>query len=133
MLVAPSRSGTLNVQDQPRPLVLPEQGWLLLGQTVDHVVGCRDGSPARIIAADPRWFALHKLWMSDKPKQNPLKHTKDRKQGIALLSVVAEAMLRITLDAAFQAQLPTELGLYFEDGKPQGRFVGLIPYKKASD
>jgi hypothetical protein len=117
LLVAPSRASTVNRKDQPRPLALPEQEWLLLGTPVDHVVGCRDGSPARIIAPDPRWFALHKLWMADQAKRNPLKRSKDRKQGTALLSAVAEAMPRYPMDAAFQAQLPTELSPYFEDWK----------------
>jgi hypothetical protein len=30
----------------------------LLGCSVDQVVGCRDGSPARVVAPDPRWFPL---------------------------------------------------------------------------
>ena len=35
-------------------VLMTEQEWLLLGRPVDHVIGCRDGSPARIIAPDPR-------------------------------------------------------------------------------
>src|SRR3546814_3951594 len=85
LLVAPSRAETLSDRDQPRPIPLEEQEWLLLGRPVDQVVGCRDGSPARIVAPDPRWFALHKLWMSEQAKRNPLKRPKDRKQGLALL------------------------------------------------
>ena len=69
LLVAPSRAGSLASTDRPRPVPLPEQEWLLLGTPVDQVVGCRDGSPARIVAPDPRWFALHKLWMSDQAKR----------------------------------------------------------------
>jgi hypothetical protein len=78
VVVAPSRAATLSSGDQPHPLPLPEQEWLLNGQPVDRVVICRDGSPARIVAPDPRWFALHKLWMSEQAKRNPLKRTKDR-------------------------------------------------------
>src|SRR3546814_11534674 len=44
LLVAPSRAGTLSGRDQPRPIPLPEQEWLLLGRPVDQVIGCRDGS-----------------------------------------------------------------------------------------
>src|SRR3546814_3935157 len=50
LLVAPSRAETLSDRDQPRPIPLEEQEWLLLGRPVDQVVGCRDGSPARIVA-----------------------------------------------------------------------------------
>lgn len=109
ILVAPSRADTLDRRDRPRPIPLPEQEWLLLGQPVDQIVGCRDGSPARIVAPDPRWFALHKLWMAAQAKRNPLKRPKDTKQGIALLDAVAEAMPQYPLDAKFEQSLPDEL------------------------
>src|SRR3546814_7382256 len=69
-------------KDQPKPIPLPEQEWLLLGRQVDHVVIARDNAPARIVAPDPRYFALHKLWMAEKAGRNPLKRPKDEKQGM---------------------------------------------------
>lgn len=78
ILVAPSRAATMSRLDQPRPVPLPEQEWLLNGRSVDRVVICRDGSPARIVAPDPRWFALQKLWMSRQAKRNPLKRAKEQ-------------------------------------------------------
>lgn len=113
ILVAPSRAGTMARTDRPRPIPLPEQEWLLMGTPVDQVVGCRDGSPARIVAPDPRWFALQKLWMSDQAKRNPQKRPKDLKQGLLLLDAVAEAMPRYPLDTAFEATLPGDLAPYF--------------------
>lgn len=115
LLVAPSRAATLGSKDQPRPVPLPEQEWLLLGRPVDQVVGCRDGSPARIVAPDPRWFALHKLWMAAQAKRNPLKRPKDRKQGLALLDAVAAAMPHYPLDDAFAAEVPDELAPHFAE------------------
>lgn len=88
---------------------MPEQEWLLAGRPVDQVVGCRDGSPARIVAPDPRWFALHKLWMAAQAKRDPLKRPKDETQGLALLDAVARAMPHYPLDAAFRKQVPVEL------------------------
>lgn len=117
LLVAPSRANTLGVKDQPRPVPLPEQEWLLLGRPVDQVIGCRDGSPARIVAPDPRWFALHKLWMSAQPKRNPQKRPKDRKQGLALLDAVAASMPHYPLDQAFEVLLPEELRPFLEAWK----------------
>ncbi|WP_304560207.1 GSU2403 family nucleotidyltransferase fold protein [Sphingomonas immobilis] len=113
ILVAPSRAGTMARADRPRPVPLPEQEWLLLGTPVSHVVVCRDGSPARIIAPDPRWFALQKLWMAEQKKRNPQKRPKDHKQGMLLLDAVAEAMPQYPLDAGFEAQLPGELAPFF--------------------
>ena len=111
LVVAPSRASTLGGRD--RPLALPEQEWLLLGRPVDQVVGCRDGSPARIVAPDPRWFALHKLWMAGQAKRNPLKRGKDRLQGMALLEAIAAAMPHYSLGEDFAVQLPAELAPLF--------------------
>lgn len=122
VLVAPSRIATMARTDRPRPVPLPEQEWLLNGTPVDHVVICRDGSPARIVGPDPRWFALQKLWMADQAKRNPLKRGKDRKQGGLLLDAIAEAMPHYPLDSDFRASLPSELVPPFEqwaDGREQ--------------
>lgn len=86
---------------------------------MDQVIGCRDGSPARIVAPDPRWFALHKLWMAAQAKRNPLKRPKDRKQGLALLDAVAEAMPHYPMDASFEAELPDELALHYKEWREQ--------------
>lgn len=113
LLVAPSRKATMHSREQPRPVPLHEQEWLLPGRRVDQVVPCRDGTAARLVVPDPRWFALHKLWMAEQSKRNPLKRDKDRKQGSALLDAVAEAMPQYALDAAFERQLPAELTPYW--------------------
>ena len=114
LLIAPSRVGTLSAKDRPRPVPLPEQEWLLPGRRVDQVVPCRDGTPARIVAPDPRWFALHKLWLGAQAKRNPLKRRKDTVQGLALLDAVAEAMPHYQLDEAFISTLPAELMPYWQ-------------------
>ncbi len=124
ILVAPSRADTIARTDKPQPVPLAEQEWLLMGMPVDRVVACRDSSPARIVAPDPRWFALQKLWMSAQPKRNPLKRGKDRKQGMLLLNAVRETMPQYPLDAPFVSSLPPELKEHFEqwraaEGEPK--------------
>ena len=115
LLIAPSRLGTLAGKDRPRPVPLPEQEWLLLGRRVDQVVPCRDGTPARIVAPDPRWFALHKLWLGAQAKRNPLKRRKDTVQGRALLDAIVQAMPHYALDADFEAQMPEELLPFWQE------------------
>ncbi|HEY1427836.1 MAG TPA: GSU2403 family nucleotidyltransferase fold protein [Caulobacteraceae bacterium] len=117
LVVAPSRAGSVARLDQPKPILLPEQEWLLLGRPVDRVVICRDSSAARIVAPDPRWFALQKLWLAQKPSRDSLKRPKDRKQGLALLGAVREEMPQYPLDAAFEAELPDELAPLYHDWK----------------
>lgn len=119
ILAAPSMIDGMFRKDQPKPIPLPEQEWLLLGRQVDHVVVARDNAPARIVAPDPRYFALHKLWMAEKPGRNPLKQPKDEKQGMLLLDAVAEAMPHYPMDDAFVSNLPSELHRHFARWKAQ--------------
>lgn len=119
LLVAPSRAATLPRRDRPRPVPLAEQEWLLMGRPVDQVTVCRDASPARIVAPDPRWFGLQKLWMSRQPKRNPLKRRKDDRQGMALLNAVALAMPQYPIDAAFEAEIPEALREVYGDWAAQ--------------
>lgn len=119
IVVAPSRAETMFRTDQPRPVALPEQEWLLNGRPIDRVVVCRDNTPARIVVPDPRWFALQKLWMSAQIKRNPLKRPKDLKQGMALLDATYENMLHYPLDDAFEATIPVELVEHYARWKAQ--------------
>jgi hypothetical protein len=109
LLIAPSRASARGRLDKPRPIPLAEQEWLLPGRPVDQVVVCRDGTAARIVAPDPRWFALQKLWLSGQAKRNPFKRRKDREQGFGVLDAVAEAMPHYPLDQGFAAAIPAEL------------------------
>lgn len=117
ILAAPSRVGAIFRTDRPMPIPLPEQEWLLNGRFVDHVVVCRDGRPVRIVAPDPRWFALQKLWMAEQPKRNALKRPKDLRQGTMLLDAVAEAMPQYPLNSEFEASLPGDLAPKFDHWK----------------
>jgi hypothetical protein len=115
LLTAPSRAVTLSRQEQPRPIPMAEQEWPLRGKPVDHVAICRDATAVRLVAPDPRWFALLKLWLSAQEKRNRFKRGKDRRQGLAVLDAVAEAMPHYPLDAAFVDSIPGELIPYWEE------------------
>ena len=119
ILSAPSRIGGQTAQDKPKPVALPEQEWLLNGRRVDRVVGVRDGEAARIVVPDPRWFALQKLWLAEKPERDPQKKGKDRKQGFALLDAVWLTMRHYPLDNGFYDELPADLRPYFESWEAQ--------------
>lgn len=113
ILVAPSRADAFERTDRPVPVPLPEQEWLLRGTQLSRVVVARDGSPARLAVPDPRWFALQKLWMSEKPGRAAGKRPKDRRQGLAVLDTVAREMPQYPLDEAFEAELPEDLLPHF--------------------
>lgn len=114
LLLPMSLAGTLPRNETLFPIALPEQDWLLPGRRVEHVVCGLDGLPTRVIAPDPRRFALQKLWLAEKPSRNPLKKPKDAKQGALLLSAIDERMPHFPLDDAFRDELPSELTPHFD-------------------
>jgi hypothetical protein len=118
ILVAPSRVEHYPFPEMLRPVPLPEQEWLLLGRPVSQVLCDRSGVPCRIVAPDPRWMALHKSWLADKPQRNPRKVEKDRAQGQVLLDALRDALHHYPLDANFRAEVPEELRRYLPPESP---------------
>mgnify|MGYP006271274603 CR=1 FL=1 len=67
---------------------IPNLQWLLASPKLAQVVIGGDGFPARMVAPDPRAFAIHKIWLSDQPSREPVKRRRDREQGKATAALV---------------------------------------------
>lgn len=63
--------------------------WLLSSPKFEQIVIGEDGYPATIICPDPRAFALHKIWLSERADRNPLKKTRDRHQALTVAYLLA--------------------------------------------
>lgn len=113
LLVGLERAGAVELEPLV-PLPLPEQDWLYRGRAIRRVVCGLDGVPAPLVVPDPRWFALHKRWLSDKPSRDPLKKPKDRSQAEAVWQAVREGMPHYPVDARLVRELPAELSLPYE-------------------
>ena len=116
LLAAPSRA-PLPRKEIFEPLVsLVEQEWLLCGRAAAVVVATRRHRACPLYVPDPRWMALHKLWLSRKPERNAAKRPKDLRQGEVLLDAcryfLADAY---PLDLDFVLDLPEELRDLFHD------------------
>jgi hypothetical protein len=129
LLVAPSLFKTMPRDDEFSPTAtLPEQEWLLQGRPIRHVIVARDGRPAPVFAPDPRWMALHKLWLSQKPERDPTKRPKDKQQGEILLKAVVERMQSsYPVDTDFVMDLPQELLPVFDLWASNSGFVPMQP------
>lgn len=79
------------------------------GKLISHVVCDVYGKPCRIVAPDPRLFALHKLHMANVEGRNPFKREKDLQQADAILTLVEERMPHYPLDEDFRKELAPEL------------------------
>jgi hypothetical protein len=125
LLVAPSIYATLSKDEHFSPMPsLIEQEWLLRGTPVRHVVISRDDKTCPLYVPDPRWMALHKLWLADKPERNANKRDKDRVQGNILLDAIRGYMtISYPLDLDFVLDLPEELIAHFSRWAEQNKFV----------
>lgn len=117
MLIAPSLEGKIPPKEKFRSIPLEEQEWLLLGDPVEQLLYDTNNKPLRIVAPDPRYFALQKLWLADKPSRDPLKKDKDRTQGELVLHLVHLKMPHYPLNERFEHSLPEPLKPYFEQWK----------------
>ncbi|MBL8385484.1 MAG: hypothetical protein JNM90_20540 [Burkholderiales bacterium] len=109
VLAAPSTLASFPKDDLVPIAGMAEQEWLLLGTPVRHVISAIDGTPAPVVAPDPRWMSLHKLWLSQKPQRQATKKPKDQAQGLLLMRAVVERMPGYPLDDAFVSAVPAEL------------------------
>jgi hypothetical protein len=92
-----------------KPEPLEGQEWLLLGKPVDAVLVDFEGWPVSLSAPDPRYFALHKIWLSKRPGRPGPKRVKDERQGKALLETIFQYMPHYPIDDSFVAGLPMPL------------------------
>jgi hypothetical protein len=97
-----------------KPEALDGQEWLLLGKPVSTVLIDFDGWPVQIAAPDPRYFALHKLWLSKRTGRSTAKRVKDDRQGRALLDAIKLSMDHYPMDEDFVSKLPGPLKHQFE-------------------
>ena len=106
-----------------RPIPLPEQDWLYRGNPVRRIVAGLDARPAPLVVPDPRWFALHKRWLSDKPGRDTLKRPRDRRQAETVWMAVRQGMPHLPVDDAFRTGLPDDLQPVFEQLEDSFRAV----------
>lgn len=66
-----------------------------------------DGLPVWIAAADPRWWAAHKLWLAAESTRDPAKRQRDRDQGLAVATMLARRWTTPDLSDAALSTIPT--------------------------
>lgn len=83
--------------------------WLINSPACETVVIDDDGYPAMAASPDPRAFALHKLWLSERPDRDPAKGRRDRAQADAVAGMVRERLPHMRFDGRDLEALPAEL------------------------
>jgi hypothetical protein len=128
LLIAPSLA-PLPKDEVFEPMVSrTEQEWLLKGHPLSVVVATIRQRACPLYVPDPRWMALHKLWLSKKPERNALKKPKDMRQGDVLLSACRYFLAdSYPLDIDFVLALSAELRELFTTWAETNGFDPLNP------
>ena len=67
------------------------------------------GLPVAVSAADPRWWAAHKLWLAGLDDRDPLKRGRDQAQGMAVARMLARHWAGLDVSDATLASIPLSL------------------------
>jgi hypothetical protein len=67
------------------------------------------GYPTRIVASDPRAFAVHKLWLSARPDRAPEQQARDLAQARAVGQLVAQRMPHLPFEPRLLKHFPKRL------------------------
>ena len=128
LLMAPSLAPLPKTEVFEPMVSLPEQEWLLRGRPLSVVVATIRQRACPLYVPDPRWMALHKLWLSRKPERNAMKKPKDLRQGNVLLSACRYFLADShPIDIDFVLELPAELRDLFNEWAQTSGFDPLNP------
>jgi hypothetical protein len=128
LLMAPSLAPLPKTEVFEPMVTLPEQEWLLKGRPLSVVVATVRQRACPLYVPDPRWMALHKLWLSRKPERNAMKKPKDHRQGNVLLSACRYFLAQShPIDIDFVLELPAELRDVFSEWAQTNGFDPLNP------
>lgn len=88
---------------------VPGLEWLVNAPRQHVVAIAEDGWPVEMQVADPRAFAIHKLWLSDKADRSPLKRPRDAAQARILAQLIREHLPHLPLVRSDLRFLPKDL------------------------
>lgn len=92
--------------------------WLVNAPAIETFVVDEKGYPAPIRCPDPRYWAAHKLWLSQREDRDPIKKSRDAAQGAAVLTLVRTRLPHLPLDADFLTRLPRALAREIANAPP---------------
>jgi hypothetical protein len=94
--------------------------WLIEAPRFESIAIAENGLPVRMVAADPRFFAAHKLWLAEREDREPEKRGRDRLQAEAVAGLLAGALSSLPLDDGSLSQLPAALAVGLREAVAAG-------------
>ena len=89
--------------------------WLINQRRVEVIVISENGFPVKWLVPDPRVYAAHKLWLSEREDRDPIKKVRDREQGMLVLDIINNYLSNYPLNDEFKRNLPHELNAILDE------------------
>jgi hypothetical protein len=83
--------------------------WLESAPAFEQIAIDEKGFPLRIVATDPRVFAVHKHWLSRQPGRDPVKRQRDAAQAQAVAELVKRYLLHLPFEMSELRMVPREV------------------------
>jgi hypothetical protein len=99
---------TMKVGSDLEAAAMPGAEWLLACPQFEQTVIGEDGIPLRIVVPEPRTFALHKWWVSERNDRDPIKRPRDASHARVVADLV-RTYLREPMTAKAMPWLPKDL------------------------
>jgi hypothetical protein len=102
-----------------RPAPIIGLQWLVNAPVIEVIVLDTRGYPAPMRCPDPRYWAVHKMWLSKRNDRDPQKKIRDAQQADVMIALLAQRLPQFPMDDAFRRGLPKELAGHLEAELPQ--------------
>ena len=83
--------------------------WLENAQSFEQPVIDAKGMPVMMCVPDPRVFAIHKYWLSQRPERGAVKARRDKAQAFAVAGLVMDEMKHMPFDGRSLRMIPREI------------------------
>lgn len=113
------RLGATTVEDL-EAVEVPRREMIVDAPRFTAIAVAEDGLPVWMAAADPRWWAAHKLWLAAEATQEPLKRQRDQDQADAVAAMLARAWESIDLSDEALASIPHKMRQDLRDAVARG-------------
>ncbi|MYA88194.1 MAG: hypothetical protein F4X97_07040 [Boseongicola sp. SB0662_bin_57] len=102
---------------EPAPIIGLQ--WLVNAPAVDVIVMDQRGHPAPMRCPDPRCWALHKAWLSEREDRTPDRRRRDRDQASLVMRLIRDRLTHLRYDKELLPGLPGELRRMIPETEPR--------------